>query len=68
MIYRNLNKILNITGGIGMIISYPSFGVCLDMSHKIYESDNPNYIKIATIMSVPFILNFGGLYMFRMSV
>jgi hypothetical protein len=55
-------------GGTGMVMCYPVFGQCLETSVKLYKEDNPNYVKITGIMMIPFILNFGGLYLFRLSV
>jgi len=68
IIRRNITQILNAIGGAGMILCYPAFGQCLETSIKIYKEDNPSYLKITGIMMIPFILNFGGFYMFRIGV
>jgi hypothetical protein len=67
MIFRNCSRILNIMGGASMILSYPIFGQCLETSYKLYREEIPNYPKITAIMLIPFVLNFGGFYMFRVT-
>jgi len=68
MLLRKYTRIINIMGGVSMAISYPAFGQCLETSYKLYREDNPSYPKITAIMLIPFVLNFGGFYMFRVNV
>lgn len=62
---RSSYKFRNILGGIGMILSFPTYATCFELSHKLYLKENPNYFRISLIMSIPFIMNIGGLLLFQ---